>query len=144
MTTIFDPAVLATLDVPTLLDVWAQADDAVHEAEVYQHAVAQAVEQAMQNARAEQATTVEAAAEYRGAVEWDEAELTRLKEHLSPEEWDAILTARRDPPPRKPNITKVKMLAKRGDPFRGIIEDAQRSGAPRLKLTRLVPEEAQT
>jgi len=64
---------------------------------------------------------------------YDAIELQRLKEFLSEDEWDGLLTNPR-PPERKPNMTKIKPLSKRGGDFLEIIENATTQGPPELSF----------
>lgn len=67
-------------------------------------------------------------------VIWDQGALVVLRELVSPEEWDALLTAPKPPPPRQLNMTKVKPLAKRGGDFKMVIDAAQRLGDYEVKV----------
>lgn len=140
MMTDFAPEQLATLEPETLADLWGEADEQVHEAEVYRHAILTAIEAKMVENRQEVVAGTNAAGTFKADTEWDRVALMSVKEHMSPVEWDALLT-NPSPPERKPDLRKIKQLAKRGDPFRTIIEQAQRPGIPRLKMTRLAETE---
>lgn len=123
-------------DVQGLMEYWATIDAAQDRLGAWKWMVEKRIRAAMEDTRAEVAESTGASATYRGAAEVDRNALQALKEHMGAEEWDALLTAQRPAPERSLNMTKVKALIKKGDPFRGIIEGATGTGPPRLKLAR--------
>jgi hypothetical protein len=133
----YDPKVLEVLTLDALLGVWAAADEQVHEAEVYRHAVEQTIAGRMYANRQESAETDETAATFTGKPVWDRERLSLLREYLDADEWDAILTVPRPPPERYPDARKATALAKAvGDPVREIVESARRVEEPRLSIRR--------
>lgn len=75
---------------------------------------------------------------YKAVPEWDQTTLFGLREYLSPEAWDGLLT-NPAPPVRQVNLTKVKVLAKAGGDAKKIIDQAMRPGTPVLKVTEVKP-----
>lgn len=119
-----------------LLDYWADLTDTQTRLGKWKWQIEARIAKSMADNRAEVAESQFTKATFKGSMETDLVALEALKEYLSPEEWDAHLTAERPPPARKPHLTKIKALVKRGDPFRSIIEGAQSMGLPQLKLRR--------
>ena len=124
-----------TTEADILLEEWVRADNAVAGAEHYRGECEIRLQDAMKRNSQEEASAAGTRAIYRGSVEWDRDALLAVKEFLSPEEWDSFLTNPK-PPERKPNLVKIKNLAKRGEPFRSIVESAQHDGTPTLRILR--------
>ena len=119
-----------------LLDAWAQADVNIRQARINQHGLEVEIRQLMHEARAELAESTLAEATYRPAVEWDRGVLAGLAEVMPPDEFVKILTAPKEP------VVDARLavkLAKRGEPYNGIVERARKEGPPELKVTRKDP-----
>jgi len=130
-----DVEVILGADVELLLADWVQAGRDTEALKVRQNDLHRQIAEAMDGNRQEFAEIDAAQAVYRAETEWNREELQALKEFVSPAEWDALLTNPK-PPERKPNLTKIKQLAKQGEPFKSIVERAQYVGRPRLKITK--------
>jgi len=118
----WSPEVLAALSIEDLAELWGQTDEDLRELKIYHRAIEVMLERKMAEKRQDIVDLATVEGRRVPSAEWDFAGLAALKEHLSPEEWDALLTKQRPAPQRRPDITKVRQLAKRGDPFRRIIE----------------------
>ena len=133
------PDAIDAMDLPGLLDYWATFDDAQKTLAVWKFQLEQRITRAMADKRAEVAKTADVSATFRGVNEFDRTAVEAIREEMPPDEWETYLTKPKPVEPR-PNMTKIKALAKEGDPFRSIIENATRVSPPILKLKRLDPK----
>lgn len=121
------------LPLETLLDQWAAADLAVYHARIEQHRLEVQIKTLMHESRAELVESRLAEATYRPAVEYDRSILATLAEVIPPEEFARMLSVPKDP---VVDARKAREWAKKGDPWRSIVENARREGPPTLKVMR--------
>ena len=123
-------------DVEGLAEYWATIHDAQAKLGAWKFQINQRIERSMKARDAELAESDNVKVTYKGSLVWDRNHLLTLKEHMSPEAWDQLLTEQQDPPERTLNMTAVKGLRKLGGEPKKIIDASETTSDPSLKLVR--------
>jgi len=126
------------LSLEKLLNEWVSADADLRDAQLARHDIEQQIIEAMNEVDAELSPTVAGVtATLKTQAEYDKTlagPLRVIAEALSPDEIEGLLTPVKPPPARSFNMTKVKTLSKRGEPFKSAIEAATIATVPKLKI----------
>ena len=133
---------LTSLSNDELLASWKEAGDAIRKAELEQFAIHQEIATRMNTERAELWTSDGVEAVFKPANDWDQGRLAALAEfigdganQITPFDFEGLLAPVK-PVDRKFLIPQIVKLAKRGEPFRSIIESSKRQTPPALKIRR--------
>ena len=133
----YDSKLLSSFDLETLVGLLANAKDQLRELGKYRRDVELQIEQRMRNNRQE---VYEADVDGRSLkitfdTTWNYDHLHKLKEYMSPDEWDAVLSNPK-PPQRQPHASKCEAFARRfGGEAREIVDEAKSIFPKKLKVT---------
>ena len=116
-----------------LLGFWQTAMLEAKEAAKARYEVETQIVEWMRDNRAEQIEADGVVATFRPEIIYDYGVLAGLAEVMAPEEFMAILTNPKPPEPRV-NVVEAKKWAKKGEPWRSIVERAAITGLPVLKI----------
>jgi len=135
---------LGNLPTEGLLAMYADCAEVLNAWKVYQHTISKVVEQMMNDNEATVATTTienpdgtttNVSAEITTKIIYTEGIFHEAEEHLTPEDWESVLTVEKPKPARTVNATKFKKLAKRGKPFTTILDKASTTSDPFIKFS---------
>jgi len=133
----YDSKILSSFDLETLVGLLASAKDQLRELGKYRRDVELQIEQRMRNNRQEvyEADVDERSYKISFDTNWDYGHLHKLKEYMSAQEWDAVLSNPK-PPQRQPHASKCEAFARRfGGEAREIVDEAKNLFPKKLKVT---------
>ena len=133
----YDSKILSSFDLETLVGLLASAKDQLRELGKYRRDVELQIEQRMRNNRQEvyEADVDERSYKISFETNWDYGHLHKLKEYMSAQEWDAVLSNPK-PPQRQPHASKCEAFARRfGGEAREIVDEAKNLFPKKLKVT---------
>jgi len=133
----YDSKILSSFDLETLVGLLASAKDQLRELGKYRRDVELQIEQRMRNNRQEvyEADVDERSYKITFDTNWDYGHLHKLKEYMSAQEWDAVLSNPK-PPQRQPHASKCEAFARRfGGEAREIVDEAKSLFPKKLKVT---------
>jgi len=133
----YDSKILSSFDLETLVGLLASAKDQLRELGKYRRDVELQIEQRMRNNRQEvyEADVDERSYKISFDTNWDYGHLHKLKEYMSAQEWDAVLSNPK-PPVRQPHASKCEAFARRfGGEAREIVDEAKNLFPKKLKVT---------
>ena len=133
----YDSKILSSFDLETLVGLLASAKDQLRELGKYRRDVELQIEQRMRNNRQEvyEADVDERSYKITFDTNWDYGHLHKLKEYMSAQEWDAVLSNPK-PPQRQPHASKCEAFARRfGGEAREIVDEAKNLFPKKLKVT---------
>jgi len=133
----YDSKILSSFDLETLVGLLASAKDQLRELGKYRRDVELQIEQRMRNNRQEvyEADVDERSYKISFDTNWDYGHLHKLKEYMSAQEWDAVLSNPK-PPQRQPHASKCEAFARRfGGEAREIVDEAKSLFPKKLKVT---------
>ena len=133
----YDSKLLSSFDLETLVGLLASAKDQLRELGKYRRDVELQIEQRMRNNRQEvyEADVDERSYKISFDTNWDYGHLHKLKEYMSAQEWDAVLS---NPKPlvRQPHASKCEAFARRfGGEAREIVDEAKSLFPKKLKVS---------
>jgi hypothetical protein len=135
--TTWDRTVLEKLSLEHLAEAWKDADDQITSLVQFKRDCEDIIDGKMDTERMEVFSYDGIDVERKPIVTWYEDQLVQLREYLSPEEYEALLTEQKPPPPRTHHKAKVKRLIKRGGTIRTIVEGAMAEQPARAKVKRV-------
>jgi len=133
----YDSKILSSFDLETLVGLLASAKDQLRELGKYRRDVELQIEQRMRNNRQEvyEADVDERSYKITFDTNWDYGHLHKLKEYMSAQEWDAVLSNPK-PPQRQPHASKCEAFARRfGGEAREIVDEAKNLFPKKLKVS---------
>jgi len=133
----YDSKLLSSFDLETLVGLLASAKDQLRELGKYRRDVELQIEQRMRNNRQEvyEADVDERSYKISFDTNWDYGHLHKLKEYMSAQEWDAVLSNPK-PPQRQPHASKCEAFARRfGGEAREIVDEAKNLFPKKLKVS---------
>ena len=133
----YDSKILSSFDLETLVGLLASVKDQLRELGKYRRDVELQIEQRMRNNRQEvyEADVDERSYKISFDTNWDYGHLHKLKEYMSAQEWDAVLSNPK-PPVRQPHASKCEAFARRfGGEAREIVDEAKNLFPKKLKVT---------
>lgn len=135
----YDRDMLRDLDLKTLIDIWAEAQEQKEELREYSLNIEMIIKDKM-SANQQTVFQTERAKAVRN-TNWDYPGLEALAEYMSPEDWEKILTAPRKPPPSRVDIRKAEAFARRyGNEAREIVDKCRDRLEKTLRLKKLTPK----
>ena len=132
----YDSSLFPSLDLELLVGMLATAKDQQRELSKYRRDIELEVESRMKNNRQAvfEADLGERSCRVSFENQWDYAHLNKLKEYMSPDEWDAHLSNPK-PPVRQPNASKCEAFARRfGSEAREIVDEARNRFSKKLRV----------
>ena len=117
----------------TLAKQWVNLDLQERDIKIEKHRLELELRLRMHERKAEVWEIGGADLEYRPANEYDQGILAGLAEHMPPADFNAMLRAPVEP---KVDVRRAQAWAKKGEPYKSIVERSKKIGPPEFKIKR--------